>query len=222
MGFETTDKTRRTFVSIINGKFAIRADEDTPNARKRHSEKLGKDVWEIIHETFTGRLKALEIKSTEFGDQLSILMDDVGDLYEFQIPTESRYFTSFCDRIENVNLNEELKLAPYSFEDKEKKNSKGGAKKVSGINIYQNGKKVEKYYSKEHNGDKPTLKEGYKDADLKIFFIQQEQFFKELIAVVNDRIPDSNLVKREMGNSYSRNEPLETEKYDPEVDTLPF
>lgn len=217
MGFETTDKTRRTFVSIIGGKFAIRADENTPNARKRHSEKLGKDVWEVVHETFTGRIKSLEIRSSEFGDQLSILMDDVGDLYEFQIPTESRYFTSFCDRIENVNINDDVKLAPYSFDDKEKKNSHGNPKKVTGINIFQNGKKIEKFYSKDNNGNKPTLKEGYKDADLKIFFIQQQEFFKELIPTINANLPDSNLVRSEMGDQ-SRNEPIENEA----DDDLPF
>lgn len=187
MGFESSEVTltHKTFVSIINGKFAIKATENTPNAVKRYSEKKQHDVWEVVHASFEGMIKSLEIKDTSFGTQLSILMEDVGDLYEFQIPTESRYFGSICDKIENVNLKELVKLVPYNFESKDEKNSKGEPKKITGMNIFQGKNKVANYYSKDFQGNKPKYPTNITESNKKIFYIQQEEFFKELISEIN-------------------------------------
>lgn len=220
MGFGQNDFTKKTYVSIIGGKFAVRVDEKTPNAIKRFSEKLKKDVWELQYPDFTGRILDLRIDGSQFGDQLTIVMDDVGDRYHFQIPVESRYFSAFCNKIENCDLTKEIKMQPYDFESKTETNPKtGNAKKIVGMNLYQFAEKIPPFYSKENPKNKPQLAEKYTDAQLKIFFIQQTEFFKEMIGVLRNTIVTESDVKREMVVA-SVNEPIENDA--PIQDDLPF
>lgn len=199
MGWGTEDNQRKTFVSIIGGRFAVRAEEMTKGSVKRFSEKLQKDLWEILYPDFTGRIIDLRIDNSQFGEQLTIVMDDVGDKYHFQIPVESRYFTSFCNKIENVDLSKEVKMQPYDFESKTEINKKtGNAKKIVGLNLYQHGDKIPNYYSKENQRDKPQLAEKYTDAQLKIFFIEQTEFFKEMIGKLRNKTLTEDEVKNDM------------------------
>lgn len=220
MGLENDEYVKKTYVNIVDGKWAVRCKKDDPKAEERFSEKKKELVYEIKYKSLSGMIAGMNIKTTEFGSVvLELSLVDVMDSFQLTIPVDSKYFDTFCDRILNVNLNAEVVLIPYSFEG-----DQGG--KISGMNIYQGGRekehKVLPFYTREDPKDKPKP-EGevgpdgrlLKD-DWEIYKKRERKFFKELITKLNEGfLPSSKRVVPEKGMAAN------TGFSDPEND-LPF
>lgn len=153
MGFENNNSSgSATYATILEGKWAQRVKEGTPGAVEREN-KLGNVVYEIYHDTVTGFITKAEIDdSGDYGDQLKITVsDDIGDSIVASIPMESRYASDFMKRYPGINLDEEVSLTPYSFED--------DGKKRSGISVRQNNQKIPHQWTKDNPGDMPQPEE---------------------------------------------------------------
>lgn len=203
MGLNQGTRTNRIYLNIIQGNICRRVDADTPEAEKRYSEKLQKDVYELVYPSLTGFIRNMKIASTEFGDVLEIEVQDVDEKFVLNIQCESRYFNSFCNKIKNINFSQELMLAPYDFESKNEVGKNNKPKKITGINIYQPAKigtqnKVQNYFGKDSKDEgQPRLKENYTEAQLKIFFVEQQEFYKNLVNEYAGRLVSEQDVKDE-------------------------
>lgn len=171
----SVDHTKRVYLNIVGGKFAEQVKSDTPGAIERKNKKE-KIVYEILNDRTSGYIKEMKVEKTDYGKALIILMDDVDELYNISIPVDSKFFDTFCAKIGNADLHQMVDLRPYSFENKE-------GKKIMGMNIYQNDKKLDYFFSKEDPKGKP-FPEGDRldEEDFKVYKIQERKFYCEYIS----------------------------------------
>lgn len=188
--------TKKIYLSIIGGRFAEKVDKETTGAISRKNKK-DETVWEIMNDRTSGIIKNMRIESNEsFGKQLILSMEDLGEDYLINIPVESRYFDGFCNKIQSADLSKEIELAPYSFLPSNSENKKVG------MNIYQGGKKLDYFFTKENQKGKPFPKdEKLDDDEYKIFKIQERKFFCNLIEELNTKLPISSKEKVESPNN---------------------
>lgn len=187
MARTNADQTKRVYLNLVGGKFAEQVKKDTPNAVERIN-KNEKVVYEILNDRTSGQIKEMNIEKTDYGKALIILMDDIGEAYNISIPVDSKFFDSFCSKIGNADLHKMLELRPYSFEDK------GTGKKIMGMNIFQDNKKIDYFFSKESPKGKPFPdKENLDEEDWKVFKIQERKFYCEFISnLKNNKVQEQN------------------------------
>jgi len=175
----------KIYFNIVSGKFAQRVKEGTAGAVTRFSEKKKENVYEILNDRLTGTIESMSIDKTEYGKQLVIMMTDEGESYQVTIPVESKYFDSFCSKILSADLSKFLELAPFSFAP--------DGKKITGMNIYQDGKKLDYYFTKENPKGKPFAEDKLDESDWKIFKLQERKFFCEMIDGMKNNVePEAN------------------------------
>lgn len=172
-------KQQATYYSVLSdGKFHTTVTESTPGAVKREYEtKDGKkgSKWELLAQAISGKITNLSLYEGDYGKYLQISLGDV----VISLSTASNFGEDFMKKLPNIDLDKEVKLAPYSFEDEETKRVK------KGITIYQDGKKIQDYYHVKE-GEKYVEANGYpkipaksKDWDTddwKMFFMQARKF----------------------------------------------
>ncbi len=181
MGLNQSTRSNRTFISIVQGRFAKRVDENTPNSVRRVIEKKDgskKEVWELIYEDVSGHIESIAIdESGEFGDQLKINMEDLGEKFTVNLSLSGREAKSFLCVLKNIKLQEDVILAPFNFL------SKTDYRQVIGMNIYQGGRgkefKVTPYFSKETPNGLPQVPEGADKDEFKLTMKSQEIFLKK-------------------------------------------
>lgn len=177
----------KMFLNIIGGKFARKVkSEDGEKYGKvvQRTNKEGKIVQEVYYDELDISVTKIGIEGSNFGDNLVLYGEDGDENYVVQIPVESRYFNSFCDKIHNIDFNRKLTLKPYSFQSDKELNKNGEPKQITGINVFNGGQKVEKYYTKDSPHDKPIYPEGGTQSQLKKYYIDQEDFFREQVKQV--------------------------------------
>lgn len=133
--------SRKVYLSIVQGTLRQKVDEKTKGAVEREYEvkdKSGATVkakkWELIFMEWSGLIKDLNIKDTNYGEVLEIEFDDA----ILTINTESRYFQDFVKKIMGANINQTISIHPYDFE--------ADGKKLKGLSMEQNGEKLKNYY----------------------------------------------------------------------------
>lgn len=135
--------SNKPYLYIIDGVLKQKATENTSGAVRRDYEtKDGKKSfkWEISYKSWTGKLKDLRVKESEFGENLEVEFKDA----IFTIGVESRYFKDFLQKLPNVNMNRVITVSPYAFES--------NGKPLKGVTIYQDGEKLKNYYWDEGAG----------------------------------------------------------------------
>lgn len=171
-----TSKERKTYLYIVGGKIAKKVEPDTVGAVKRFSEKSKKDVHELIYDSIDGVITKAEITKNEFGQYLEITLVDGAESCILSMPTESKYFDSFCSKIGTVGVGKKINVRPYSF------TAKDDGKKKTGISITVNGTKVDYYFTKENPRGKPMFGETkLSDVEYKIFKLKEREFFCKYI-----------------------------------------
>ncbi len=115
MAFE--DRTGGKYFNILNtekgAKFAVRADQNTPGAVER-TNKLGKQVFEVFHDSFTGKLIAIRTKDSAYGKNWEFDFKDGADVYTLQLSYSNSYATNLLKILPNADLTKEMKLQPSS------------------------------------------------------------------------------------------------------------
>lgn len=175
MGLTVSSKGSKTYLTIINGKFAQKATADTPNAVARENKnKL--TIYEVLYDALEGQITGLKMETNDFGRQLSVEVQSGIDKFNLSIPMESKYFDNFCYKINNVDLKREVKLVPYSFEPSD------GKGKKTGINFYQNDVKLMHYYTEENPNGKPFPKgKDLPDSKWKIYKLEERDWLADMI-----------------------------------------
>lgn len=179
MGLTTGNYSKKTYLSIISGKFAQKVDAGTPNAVTRKIKKgknEGQDTHELLFDKLSGQIKEMTIKRNDFGEQLEIVLSDVGEVFYVNIPVESKYFDHFCSKIGSANLNQTVEIAPYSF------TPKGETTTKSGINLFQGGQKLPYFFTKEDPKGKPfPSEEKMGDREYKKWKLDERGFYCKYI-----------------------------------------
>lgn len=187
----STEHEKKAFMTIVGGKWAEQVSEGTPNAKERKNKKE-KTVYELHYNDVTGVIKSLKIEKKDFGKQLQVVIDDVGETYTLSIPVESKYFDSFCSKIGCADLTMEVKIVPYAF------TPNGESKAKTGVNLYQHGNakattpdgKLPYFFTKEAPNGRPQpmkdgspLQDGQKleEEEWQAYFLQVSMFNQKYI-----------------------------------------
>lgn len=177
MGLSNTNSDRATYLNIIDGKITRKVNQETPNAVARTNKK-GDTVYELQYDKLEATIEKMQIEKDDYGKKLVVTLSEAADRYLLTIPVESKFFDHFCAKIGNVNIEQPVTIAPYSFIPK------GESQKKSGLNFYQDGKKVEYYFTEAEPKGKPMANGKLEEDDWKIFKMQERKFYCEFITKV--------------------------------------
>jgi hypothetical protein len=221
MGFG--ESISRIYVSIVDGKFAVRSSESDPKAVKREL-KSGHIIYERRYQTLEGKLKEVSFRKSDFNgkqwEELHLLLSDGADNYQVQMVFPGRYANSFLRAVKNVNFKENIILSPWQ------KIVDGKTKQAMYINQKSLADSVPWYYgvTPETANGLPALvpysvpgstEQKYSDID-------RNNFFKEMIE------RDINPVLRQESGSAAPLEArtaqpiLDAESITEPIDDLPF
>lgn len=215
MGLETTGSTKKIYVNIVGGKFAIKADEGAEGAVERLN-KNQKKVYEFLYDKLSGTIDSIIVQKNEKLGAYEYVLDvnDTGEHYNVSVPADSKYGDSLASKAPNIQMGVWTTLQPYDFEDKTKINpNTNKPQKQTGISIVQNDVKIASAYTKENPNGLPQMEGKLDEEEYKIFKIKQRKFFRGVI--------ESLALDRETKAIINENKP-KIEPLDDGLDSLPF
>lgn len=172
--------SNKTYLQIVNGKFAERVKEGTAGAVARYSEKADKIFHEVYWHFVEGKIASMKIEDSDFGEQLVIEITDTGaELEVVKIPVDSRFFSTLAVRLPNIKRGDHVfRFVPYSFKGED-------GKTISGMNIFLDGaekeNKVEPFFTRENQGKMPPFPEGGSKKDVQRWRIDLNEFLTNVV-----------------------------------------
>jgi len=148
MGFQSSSvATGATYFTLSDGKCRIRLREATAESVSRVT-KDGNTVHELVHDEFTGLIKAIEVADTDFGKQWRITFVDAPYTYVLTLKYSSNYGKTLIQALCNPEWDATLDttIKPYSFSPKD-----DATRTITGTTVSQRGKKIERLYCSSIN-----------------------------------------------------------------------
>jgi hypothetical protein len=148
MGFQSSSvATNATYFTLSDGKCRIRLREATAESVSRVT-KDGNTVHELVHDEFTGLVRAIEVADTDFGKQWRITFVDAPYTYVLTLKYSSNYARTLIQALCNPEWDATLDttVKPYSFSPKD-----DASRVITGCTVSQRGKKIERLYCSSIN-----------------------------------------------------------------------
>jgi hypothetical protein len=148
MGFQSSSvATGATYFTLSDGKCRIRLREATPESVSRVT-KDGNTVHELVHDEFTGLIRAIEVVDTDYGKQWRVTFVDAPYTYVLTLKYSSNYGKTLIQALCNPDWDATLEttVKPYSFSPKD-----DATRTITGCTVSQRGKKVERLYCSSIN-----------------------------------------------------------------------
>jgi len=190
MALKTRSKdSNGTYLKIFGGKIVQERTENfsSDNEVKVRENKLGKKVYYVEYDSVSGKLVHAEMRHIEdFGaDVIELSIKDGIDNYQLSLNVNSRYGQSFMARMLAIDLDKPIEIIPYAFENKE-------GKKISGLNVHQNGQKINSLYTKDDPNGLPEAKQIRKGKELKWDFTDQTNFYYDKFEEFAAKFPEKS------------------------------
>jgi hypothetical protein len=205
---------RLTYLNVLaDGKFHKVVEEGTPGAVRRDYETSdGKKgtKYELIVDSIEGKITNLDIYEGDYGNQLKVSFGEGEEEIIVSLPTASSFGIDFMKKLPLLNLEEVVKIAPYSFE--------ADGKKKKGVTVYQNGEKVASNYQDfidnktVNKNDFPEIqkeRDAMKTKDWQKYFITVSEFLEEEVkksAIYNVKKPIGEMSFDEKNEMYPKDE----------------
>ena len=199
------------FITIYNGKFSkkikkpdnIVSPEDIEKFLRENNaiarvNKLGETVYEIYHDSFTGKLVGLKVKDGKYGKDWIFSFQDKGDIYLLQLPYTNGFAKNIIKMLPNADLSKEMKVTPML------KVEADGTKKSS-VFINQDGVALKHAYTRDNKNGMPDMEE-ITVKGVKVWDDTQQMIFLEK-AIYNKYKPS---LWSEILNSYEVKYPKDT------------
>lgn len=173
----TREGSGTTYLKIFDGR-VVREWRERPENVDKLMERVNKNdrtVYYVSYEFVSGMLVDCTLDSSEYGETLKLILLDGTERYQLDVAANSKYGTSLFYRMMNIDIEQPVRFMPYSFMGDD-------GKQKTGLNITQNGEKVDYAYAKE---DVPELvvkvrggKNTYDDTDRYNFFLAELKKFQ--------------------------------------------
>lgn len=176
-----------TFVSILSSDatFRLVVPEGTPDSIKReYEDSTGKKGVknELVFNKMTGKITNVAFAETNFGKLLQLTITDEKGPIILSVSTAQNYGEDLMKKLPNLDLSQDVELAPYSFTDERGKSRKG-------VSVVQNGNKIKNFFyneeTKENINGFPSPKgdtKKYSKDKWKIYFLEARDFLCEYTA----------------------------------------
>lgn len=133
MARETSDQ--KEFVSILasDGSLRLSVPEGTEGAVKREykvtdektKEEVTKTKTELVFKALSGKVTGVSFAETKFGKLLQVtITDEEGDL-TISTNSSNNFGIDLMKKLPAMDFDQDYRLAPFSFENDEKKNVRG-------------------------------------------------------------------------------------------------
>jgi hypothetical protein len=199
------DRFEGVYASInAEGIISVKVDEGTRGAKfKEYELRDGTkgSKWVLEYNKLDGFITDIKFFDGNFGEQINITIKDESGEIILTMPLGSNYASDIMKKLPNVNFSNKVIFSPYSFEDDKKKRKRG-------VTIYQNGEKIQSFFSdsegKTTNGFPVPAKESdkMKTKDWTVYFIEVGEFLKSYIeSEVIDKIKGAEVFNTELLNS---------------------
>lgn len=156
--FETVKRGR--YISVLSdGKFHESSAKGVDGAVLREYETSDgekKSKWEIVYDKINARIVNVDFKDGDYGEQMIITIEGSEGEAFLQMGANSQFAESVMKVLRNVELDKEVTFVPYSFVS-----DKDPDRKIKGMNLYQNGFKVESYFHAQAGDGKWITKNDY-------------------------------------------------------------
>lgn len=193
----------RTYLTISSGKIAKKVKKGEPGFEGSIpcSNKEGNRNWnEIRYTSVSGYLQDVKKRTTEYGEDLCLVVRDGSEVFELQMPYRSRYANGFFFAMPNIDVNKEITFTPWM---KEVTNNQGKQVKKTMLYLKQGGdQNVDWFFTLENPNGMPDLKEyvikgqtTYDDTDRMNFF--EKHLNGEFLPRLKLRNPESSDVPRQ-------------------------
>jgi len=148
MGLE--NKENGHFITILNGKFCQRVQENIPGAVMRVN-KLKKTVYEKFYDSFTAKLVGIRTQDGSYGKNWLFDFKDSKEVYHLQLSYSNSFATAFLKMLPNIDLTKEMKLSPSV--------KKVDGKNKSSLFVNQDGSAIKHAFTREKPNGMPDLKQ---------------------------------------------------------------
>ncbi len=177
-------KSNNTFVTILSdGTMRVAVPEGTEGSvRREYETKDGaKGVkHEMVYTELEGKITGISFYEGDYGKLLQLTVtDDNNDQVLLSVGTESNFGEDLMKKLPAIDLEQPVKIVPYSFEDDNKK-------KKRGVTVYQNEEKVANFFTDEdrkplHGFPPIPKKKKITTDDWKLYFMNVRVFLIEYI-----------------------------------------
>lgn len=197
------NRSEGKFITILQGKFCIRAKEGDQGAIQR-TNKLGKVVWEKFYDRFTGKLTSIKVSDGTYGKSWNFGFKVGDESYTLQLSYSNSFATAFLKMLPNIDLTKDITLSPSV--------KKEGDKVKSSLFVNQDGVAIKHAYTKEIPNGLPPMEEVVVKGQKQWDDTKRIEFLHAM--VVKDIIP-------KLGQSSTEAPKGEAEKSDfPEADEI--
>lgn len=182
MALGQSENSNRIFLHITYGKLRFKTNENDSQAVSRENSK-GNTVWERVFDFVSGKVTSIFYKEDEkYGNSFEVTLKDGEEKYQISFSEGDNYCNDFFSKLPNVDLNREIKIAPYDFLDKSKN------KQRRGITLWQDDVKINNFFVYREGQEfkynqgfpKPEGTETDSD-DWKIYFTKVKKFLRKYV-----------------------------------------
>jgi len=197
-------KTKGNYLNVLaDGKFHQEVPEGTEGAVLREyetSDGTKGSKLEKLFNSVSGKITKVDIYDGTFAKSLLLTIEDEGcEPVVVSFNTNSNFGEDMLKKLFSINMDEPVKIAPYSVTDETSGKSKRG------VSVIQNGEKLKSFF---HSYDALTKKSspinGYPDVpkqkgkkaissdEWKIYFAQARVFMLEQVAEkfkIEEKVP---------------------------------
>lgn len=168
------EKNVDKYLTISNGKVVLPVHEGTEGAVPRTNKK-GNTVWEKFYNSIEGVILSVDLRrNQDWEDDLIIKITDNGEIFQVQMPIDSRYAQSFMLCAKNIDTASPIRITPWS------KTIDGKTK--SRLYLQQHGMDIEYYHTKDDPKGMPqATKVMFKGKEQWDFIAQIEFLLKETL-----------------------------------------
>lgn len=133
----TTRREAGIYLSIYQGKIVqeFRERPNTPGDVKERVNKAGNTIYYFQYDFVSGFIRGAKRETTDYGEQLTLTLQDGESLYRLRMQADSKYARSFFYRMAGIDLDKKVTLTPYDFTGED-------GKRVVGISVQQDGDKL--------------------------------------------------------------------------------
>lgn len=172
MGFQNENSGSVTWAKIANGKVILTSKAEMQGYVSR-TNKVGNVVWELFYDSFSGKLTNVRSEEGMYGTQWFFEFDDEGSTIIVTTGYDNRYARTLINRLLNkaIDYNNPITLKPYSFITDDER-------KMSGVNVFQFGKKLNPRFLPE---ELPKAQEVKVKKQITYNYSEQMDFLEEKI-----------------------------------------
>ena len=148
----------KTYMKISDGRIAVRCDETDPKAVLCTNKDKTKTWHERRYPSFTGFIRNVWVRTTEWGKDLCLDLHDGKDSFELQMNLDSKYAKGFLICMPNIPLDKQITFTPWMKEVKQ------DGKSIKKTNLYlstgpSDEEKIEWFWTKDEPKGLPQMTE---------------------------------------------------------------